>query len=84
MASLIGSKTKQKAIRLLVVSSGRSLEPIENDRPRWMITTHVRGDRTRGITASTFTFSFRLMFFYSLFVRTLFIKQFQSICAHKT
>lgn len=41
MASLIGSKTKQKTIRLLVVSSGRSLEPVGDDRSRWMITARL-------------------------------------------
>lgn len=37
MASLIGSKAKQKAMELLVPSSGRPLEPIGNDWPRWMV-----------------------------------------------
>ena len=36
MASLIGSKAKQKAIELLALPSGRLLEPDGDVRSRWM------------------------------------------------
>lgn len=37
MASLIGSKTEQNAMKLLASHSGRLLEPVGNNWPRWMI-----------------------------------------------
>ena len=36
MASLIGSKAKQKGIEMLALPSGRMLEPDGDVRSRWM------------------------------------------------
>ena len=50
MASLIGSKGKQKAFKSCSLkSSGRLLELVGNNKSRWMAIRSLVNDRTRGI-----------------------------------